>query len=774
YLRQAGAGILDGEIQLQGGLNSGAAAISRIDVTWSRPAGAPAPRVIRLRSGEGADRSTEKPAAGLTVSAPGLAFADGVLTLRRLSLPALGGRLTVDGQVRFWQGRPASMLPSPLVGLTLRVDRIDADAVGLMPLFGGRLTMTARLQGPTDALDARLVVSPSSRLVILGEPYAVTAPVELHLAHDELVMSSLPLVQVTGGGASRVDLRGRIGLNGRADVRLTVTDRDLFSLPGLRDAGLPMRGRFDARLRLTGKVTDPGLSGEATIKDISVGNQRLGGGTLTLEEAGHRGARVRGTLFEAFSIDGVLADRAGEPSLNLTVVMQRAALDPLLPAFPPLLAAGHATASGRVSMQMRAGYPALFDGHFTDLGVSYELHSLVPSRRRPARVAIRSAGPVDVHMKGWGTELTLDEAGFDFGAGELRAAGTVRRGVLAARGQGPIDLGLLAPLFEAVVPDQLDGLSGLARADVRLGGTLASPRVQGRLIVDRPIEVGLRALPGARLRLSSGTVLLEDPDALRLEGVAATLRYRDSASLTTADATVRLDLRLGDLRRAGGPSLTGQVAIPSGELTSVALGDTVRIRGGQLDAAGRRLVIRSLDLVSDHHGRVSIGGAGTPPATVELASTNPLAVGAVDVSARGRDLAYGPMAGLKIDAMDVDLRLRGDLRRSVTLSGDVALVAGRYKVDAAGAKPAAPPRPPTGNRPPARARPPGLLDQVALDVHLRSDGQRFVIQHRFVPDLRLRLDLHAGGTAAAPKISGGVGATDIYSWIALLLVRPFR
>ncbi|MEA2700317.1 MAG: hypothetical protein QOI66_4588, partial [Myxococcales bacterium] len=726
------------------------------------------------RSG-GSTRSAEKPAAaGLTVSAPGLAFADGVLTLRRLSLPVLGGRLTVDGQVRFWQGRPALLLPSPLVALTIRADRIAADAAGLMPLFGGRLTMTARLQGPADALDARLVVSPASRLVILGEPYAVAAPVELHLSHDELIMSSLPLVQVTGGGSSRVDLRGRIGLHGHADVRLTVTDRDLFSLPGLRDAGLPMRGRFDARLRLTGKVTDPALSGEATIKDISVGNQRLGGGTLTLEEAGHRGARVRGTLFEAFSIDGVVADRAGEPSVNLTVVMQRAALDPLLPAFPPLLAAGHATASGRVSMQVRAGYPVLFDGHFTDLGVSYELHSLVPSRRRPARVAIRSAGPVDVHMKGWGTELTLDEAGFDFGAGELRAAGTVRRGVLAARAQGPIDLGLLAPLFEAVVPDQLDGLSGLARADVRLGGTLASPRVLGRLSVDRPIEVGLRFLPGARLRLSSGNVLLEDPDALRLVGVAATLRYRDSASLTTADATVRLDLRLGELRRAGGPSVTGQVAIPSGELTSVALGDTVRIRGGQFAAAGRQLVIRSLDLVSDHHGRLSIGGAGASPATVELASTNPLAVGAVDVIARGRDLAYGPLAGLKIDAMDVDLHLRGDLRRSVTLSGDVALVAGRYKVDAPGARPAAPPRPPPGNRTPARAKPPGILDQIALDVHLRCDGQRFVIQHRFVPDLRLRLDLHAGGTAAAPKISGGAGATDIYSLIALLLVRPFR
>jgi hypothetical protein len=764
YLRRAGAGILDGEIQMKGGLASGAAAISRLDVTWERPAGTPSPRVIRLRSGQ---PGAGGPAAGLTVNAPGLGFSDGVLTLRRLSLPALGGRLSVDGQVRFWQGRPAKLLPSPQLTLEVRADGVDIDQAGLAPLISGRLGMAARVRGSLERLAVQVRVAPSSRLIILGDAYAASAPVDLRWQDNALTLSSLALAQ-PGGGGSRVELGGRIDARGEGDVHLTVADHDLFGLPGLRDAGLPMRGRFDARLRLQGRLNDPALSGEATIKDVTLNGQHLGGGTLTLEPAGHRGAHVRGTLFDAFSIDGVMVDTGGEPQVDLAVTLQQAKLDPLVPALPPLLSVGRATASGRVSMQIRSGCPVVFDAHFAELGLSYQLRAPLPSRAgRPARrVGIRSVGSVDAHMIGWGTELTLADAGFDFGAGALRASGTVKRGVLAARAHGPIDLGLLAPLFEAVAPGQIDRLSGQAEADVRLAGTLIAPRVQGTVGVVRAVEVGLRALPGARLNLTAGTLAFDEPDAVRLDGVAASLRYDDSASFTKAEASLRLDARLAQLRRPEGPSLSGELTVASAQVTSLALGDTVRVRDADVSVRDGTLTVPALEADSDHHGSLSIG------ANAAIVSTNPFVLGAVDITARGRGIAYGPESGLRIDELDLDLRLRGDARRSLTLSGDVGLDAGRFQVDA--------PKPPPATvgraigRAPARPRPPTLRDRVALDVRLRSDGQRFVIKHRFLPDLRVRLDLHAGGTVAAPKVSGNAGATDVYSWLALLLVRPFR
>ncbi|HVR60681.1 MAG TPA: hypothetical protein VMU50_02220 [Polyangia bacterium] len=774
-LRAAGAGVLDGEIDARGGLASGTLALSRLDLTWQRPAGAPAPRVIRLRGRLPPPGAPAQP--GLTVRAPGLAFADGLLTLRHLALPALGGRISVDGEVRFWRGGPAQLLPSPLLAVDVRADDIDLDRAGLAPLIGGRLAVAARVHGSLNELAARAQIAPSSRLTILGAPYAPAGPVELRADNDDLILSALPLVEVSSGaqatGQSRVDLRGRIGWRrGDVDVRLAVADRDLFGLPGLREAALPMQGRLDAQLRLQGRLAEPSLSGEATLREVSLAGRPVGGGTLTLQADGRRRSHVHGVLFDAFTIDGAIADRADVPLLDLTVSLDGAALDPLLPAFPPLLSDGRASASGQVSMQVSAGHPVRFDARFSQLALSYRLRSPASSRRPAARVGIHSVGPVAAHMTGWGSELTLEESAFDFGAGGLHVAGTVRGGALAAHAHGPIDLARLAPVFEAVAPGEIDGVSGLAEAEVRVGGTVAAPRLRGRLGVARPVEVGLRALPGARFRLETGTFHFEDAGSARLESATATLRYRDAASFTTGAATLVLDGRATGVGQPGGPTISGQATIRSAELTSLALGDTVRVRETRVTAAGNVLTVPALEASSDHHGRFSVGGSGQGPATIAFATLDPLRLGAVDVVIQGADAAYGPVSGLKIDDMDFRLRLSGDLSRAVTLAGEVALRAGRFQTDARPSSPGAAPAPANPSR--GRPRAPTLRDRVALDVRLRSDGERFLIAHRFVPALRLRLDLHAGGTLASPKISGQAGATDVLSWLALLLVRPFR
>jgi hypothetical protein len=577
------------------------------------------------------------------------------------------------------------------------------------------------------------------------------------------------------GGKSRVDLRGRVGWrSGDIDVRLAVSDRDLPSLPGLREASLPMQGRLDAELRLHGRLVEPALSGEATLKEVALGGRSLGGGRVTLQADGRRRSRVHGTLFDAFTVDGAIADRPDAPLLDLTVAMQNAALDPLLPALPPLLFAGRASATGQVSMQVREGRPVTFNAHFTELGLSYQLRASSAAGRRPSRVGIRSVGPVDARMIGWGGELTLPEAAFDFGAGGLRASGTVRAGALAARAHGPIDLGLLAPLFDAVAPGQIDSLSGLAEADVQLDGTLTAPRLRGRLGVARPVELGLRQLPGARFRLGAGTLQFDEPDSVRLDGAAATLRYHDPGSFTTAEAALTADGRATGLRRAGGPLINGRATISSAQLTSLALGDTVRVRDAALAMTDNVLTVASLQASSDHHGRFAVGGPGQPPATLAVAALDPFTLGPVDIAVRGSGVAYGPVSGLKIDAMDLTLRLRGDLRRAASLSGDVDLRAGRFESDAKPPPGAAPAPAPSGRAPPRGPRPPTIRDRVALDVRLRTDGERFAVTHRFVPALHMRLDLHAGGTLAAPKITGSAHGTDALSWLVLLFVHPFR
>jgi hypothetical protein len=303
----------------------------------------------------------------------------------------------------------------------------------------------------------RLRLAASSRLEILGQAYRATGPFDLRVQDGALLIPSLPLVQEGGARQGHIELHGRASPAGQTDLHLTVSDRELTTLPGLRDAGLPMRGWFDARLRLSGDIADPALSGEVTLKDVALAGRALGGGALTLTDPGRRSVRVRGTLFESFALDGTLADRPGGPTVNVTLTMDKAALDPLLPDLPPL-SIGRATASGRVTMDVRPGRPAVFEGQFTELALSYQLPSR--ARRPAARVGIHSTSAVDVRMSGWGAQMSVGESGFDFGAGSLRAGGTLVRGALQAFARGPIDLARLAPVADAILPGLFDGWPG--------------------------------------------------------------------------------------------------------------------------------------------------------------------------------------------------------------------------------------------------------------------------------------------------------------------------
>jgi hypothetical protein len=146
-------------------------------------------------------------------------------------------------------------------------------------------------------------------------------------------------------------------------------------------------------------------------------------------------------------------------------------------------------------------------------------------------------------------------------------------------------------------------------------------------------------------------------------------------------------------------------------------------------------------------------------------------LGELQLPVVGRNLNVDlPWLTLEQGALDVELR--GDASEGpLRLTGRVELGAGRYR-------PTRQPRPSTNNavarvarRLPRSMRPATL--PVLLDVQVISNGERFVIDPGWLPDLHFGLDVHVQGTAVRPQVKWEAAPRGLYSRLMLLLYRLF-
>lgn len=769
-LRSLAGGTLTGRVAARGGLTDAAATVRHLDLTLNRTGGGELPRTLRVRGGAAAAGTNGD--RGVTLNVPGLAFAGGTLTIRRLSMPfpVLGGRLTLDGQVGFWDKLPARLFPSPRIALTATGTGIDLHRSGLRTLFGGRLAFRADARGTVGGLAVRLTLPPTAPLTILGGSYVASAPIDLRVAGGRLTIPSLRLQQAQPGGPARIEIHGELGWNGDAAVDLAVNDHPLAALPGLRGGGLPLSGMVDAQLRLRGSPSEPTLGGALQLRRVVLRGVPLGDGQLTLTPEGRRRARVTGSFFHHFDVAGTIVDEPRGPSIQLGVDLRNAPLDPLLPAFP-LLQDGRGTASGRVTIKLQGGEPAAFDGAFTGLALSYAVRSRIPAAGPRPRVGVRNAGPVTARMRGWGDELTLDESGLDLGGGPVRVAGRLDNGRLDVKVDGPLALEPLQPFVAALTDGAVHRLGGLVRAQLKLAGGLAFPILQGQATVVRPLEVAIRQPADAQLRINSGTLALAGT-TLRLDGLHARLTASLAEPAARLETTIRADGRLTGFLPGTPPILSGRIQLSETSLALRSPAETIRVSQAVLVGDGRVVTIESLQALVGG-GPVTVGGPGRPPGRIAIASLWPFALGTIDVPVAGRRINWSPVSGVDVDELDFDLTIAGDARRSLSLSGDIRLIAGRFLADVPAA-PAARRPPPRAAPRPAPVRKASLLDRVTLDLRLRTVGDRFVIKKSRFPALHLDLDARARGLASNPRVDAQARATDLYGMLALLLLRLMR
>ncbi len=740
-------GTLDGTLAGRFGPAAGrgpALSLDGLDLALTRPAGSGEPRVVRARvSQRPPDRDAGVAAPReWTLDLSRLRYAHGKIELAGLVLPLLGGRVRAQGWLAIRDDRDLAWLDHPLLELGLRGERLSLERLVGVSFIRGDLDVRARVQGPLQRLAVELELPGPRGVMVLNERFGLPARLDLVLEDGALSFSG---VRLEGPEASVLEASGTIGFAGASGPRIglavAVRDFPVDRLPGLAQATAPpFGGRLSGQLRLAGAAEAPAISGTLALDALTFGGHGLGTGRLDVEPAPRGGIHVVGRLIDGIQVDAALSPGRSGPSGQATVELARVRLDPFLPDLLRWLAApagyrATGVLSGRVTARVRPGQPASADARLSELALSLaspavELHTEGPVLFH----AETGDGPValgPVHLRGNLGHFEL-WAGYAGAASAAHVASPGADATVAAEGRlaGRLELEALAPLAAPWV----DRLAGALELQVRATAPVA------------------RSAPGmapprvAFLPSAAGSVSIARALAFHPVGSLFDVRMPAGAQVRLAGARLELT-RLGVELAARGPNDGGPGEGRQGQVT-------VTSTGGHLDLKPR----------------------GTE---VEVVN--------VDVPARALVDRLGVVPGVRVDQASAGVRLTGDPRRHLTLVGDAVVGGARVNaraIEAAlSASGGANSARPTGGAASARKPAAGSLAELAarpeiartvLDLGLRAARGAVVVDVPRLPDLRVNLELHVGGTVGHPSVTGAPRGDNLYTRLVLGLGRLLR
>jgi hypothetical protein len=144
---------------------------------------------------------------------------------------------------------------------------------------------------------------------------------------------------------------------------------------------------------------------------------------------------------------------------------------------------------------------------------------------------------------------------------------------------------------------------------------------------------------------------------------------------------------------------------------------------------------------------------------VQFKSLVPFQPGNVDLPLHGEHLAYRSSGTFEVEDVGFDLTMRGNVDDGFTLGGETRLVSGRVVQDFKVQSLVISPRVDESSvRPFYEGKP--LLENLALDLTVRTVGEGFVVQNNIAPEIHVEILIHVGGTLSEPAIAGDVRPTD--------------
>ncbi len=623
--------------------------------------------------------------------------------------PSLTGDLAAKGTVR---GRHSD--------LTVAADL--SGAVGAPGVPRGPISATLRAQGLPGAPTGQI----TARGSLAGAPLAVDAAVSraadgtLHAAITRATWKSADVSGAfamakgatlpTGAAKLRMsrlaDLAPFVGQNLagslQADANLTAQAATLHVQAN--GAGVPAGrvGRIDLVARITDPTTHPMVSADLTASGIAAGKI---GGSAKVSVSGPRDALGVTLAANLTGLAGEPARISGAARVDTTtrqVTLQRLLADWHGEALRLLAPARIALAPGMAVDRLRIGVGAAvidLEGRISPtLALTATARGLTPALVKPFAPTLAAAGMIDATARLAGTTA--------------RPTGTV---TLTASG-----LRLLSGPAGGVPPARLRATLALAGTTARLDAHLDAGA--SHLAIAGPVP--LTAAGALDLRMTGRIDLaLTDPFL--------------TPSGRQARGVMTLDVLAGGTLAA--PALSGGATLAGGEFQDYVQGVHLTAISARLLASGTALRIASLTARAGP-GTIAIAGtvgALAPGIPVDLTIT----------AHRARPL----VSDLLTADLDAQLAVHGHATGALSLGGTIRVLRATINIPnkLGGSVPTLDVHF-VGEKPPP---PPTPAPPIALDLTLDAPGQVFVRGHGL--DAELGGQLHVGGTAAEPQISGG-------------------
>ncbi len=744
------------------------AAIPDADLRLDRRRAPSGPRHFELRIGKSGRGEGAIDTLYATVSS--IRLADAILRLADLRVDWTGLTARVDARVAFAAPARGPTKTGPAVPGRARS---EVDARGTLAVAAledwipggavtGPLNLAATADGTIERVELGLEFPSRTTIGVLGQRFLLPRKIEALLASDAGL--SVPRVQLRRVGGGTIDVRGRLGEGGKIAASLSVADYPVGEVPGLDRGGAAgkLTGALHADLALGGALERPTLKGNVGVTALAF-DRRPVGDVLTSLRLGADGGEADATIDPGVTVHARVRRR---PSLAIdaTVALRDRALGPWLPApvsGAPLFASGDAKLGYRAGALSGDGLVQLAGPGLTGVAIEGQLHG------QEARARLK--GEIDVAR--W---PQLWSRVFKSATGALAFDLTVVPGVTSKSVSlsdphlsGSLRIGhalvLRTPRWPAPITVDGGGRLEIDGESLTLGGfTIATPGLSGSLAghatLDREALGRTRLALALKAELDAAHFPVHLPDGVSASGRA------------TIDAQIG-----GTLGAVPGPRIDGNAQLDG---LTVQLSPTTPAAkaSGLVEAHGDTLRTEALRVEIGTIGSVAIGRPGKP-ATAELASLSPFRLGTVDVPFVGSDLRLGqPTSQLYIPDLDTDLRLTGDGRRELTISGVVAVAGGSYDSSRHGPKKKSAPS--SSKDPAAKPRASGPWYQVlpphlTLDLELRGSNKGISVAVPVLPDVSVDFKCHLVATNRSAKWSGRLRGDGAYARTALALADWF-
>ena len=419
-----------------------------------------------------------------------------------------------------------------------RLDTYKTDVAALLAMAGYAypLTGTVDLHFEASGIRASAQGKGSILLVkatVLGEPLDRLAA-NLKLTGSEAELSDIALV-FRGGSISGTASHDFVSNSYR--FNLAGSNFDLSRIPQLQEHKMAVDGNMDFTAQGSGTLAEPALNATIRLHNLALDHEKVGDYTLDGATVGDQlGLKGRSQFEQAeLAIDGAARLRGDWPS-TIDVHFNHFDADSLLRTYLEGKITGHSAIAGDVRLQGPLRHPRDLSvtGSFSDFFMSVE------------EVDLRNDGPVRFSISQ--QQLKFDEFHFVGERTDLRANGTIR-----LTGQRQLDLSahgrVNLRLIETFNHDFTS--SGVVTVDATVGGTMASPRAQGRLQVSNgaiayvDLPSGLSEMNGSLLfnedRVQIETLVAHSGGGVVTLGGFATLRNgRSTFDFTIHGEGVRL------------------------------------------------------------------------------------------------------------------------------------------------------------------------------------------------------------------------------------------